>query len=51
MFRYWSKKKEFLKEIKEIFDDDINYVELVIYIDKIIDNFTQQIERELEKEF
>ncbi|WP_270661679.1 ATP-binding protein [Streptococcus anginosus] len=46
-----EQKKEFLKEIKEIFDDDINYVELVIYIDKIIDNFTQQIERELEKEF
>ena len=46
-----EQKQDFLKCIKKIFVDDMDYIELVVYIDKIIDNYTEQIEKELEKEF
>ena len=40
-------EKELLEKIKEIFEADIDYINLLIYLDKLIDG----IERELEKEF
>lgn len=46
-----EQKRDFLKKVKEIFVDNMDYIELVVYIDKRIDNYTEQIEKELEKEF
>lgn len=44
-------EKELLEKIKEIFEDDIDYINLLIYLDKLIDGKRKAIERELEKEF
>lgn len=44
-------EKEFLENIKEIFEADLDYVELLLYLDKLIDIKRKGIERELEKEF
>lgn len=44
-------EKEFLENIKEIFEADIDYIELLLYLDKLIDVKRKGIERELEKEF
>lgn len=44
-------EKEFLENIKEIFEADIDYIELLLYLDKLIDIKRKGIERELEKEF
>ncbi|NLR04158.1 ATP-binding protein [Streptococcus mutans] len=46
-----EQKQDFLKCIKKIFDYDMDYIELVMYLDQRIDNYTEQIEEELEKEF
>ena len=44
-------EKELLEKIKEIFEADIDYINLLIYLDKLIDGKRKAIERELEKEF
>mgnify|MGYP000890407606 CR=1 FL=1 len=44
-------EKELLENIKEIFDTDIDYINLLLYLDKLIDGKRKAIERELEKEF
>ena len=44
-------EKELLERIKEIFETDIDYINLLIYLDKLIDGKRKAIERELEKEF
>ncbi|EMB70426.1 hypothetical protein [Streptococcus mutans] len=46
-----EQERDFLKNVKEIFDNDMDYIELVIHINKIIDNNTKHIEEELEREF
>lgn len=46
-----EQERNFLKNVKETFDDDMDYIELVMYLDRRIDNYTEQIEEELEKEF
>lgn len=46
-----EQKQDFLKCIKKIFEDDMDYIELVMYLDKRIDGYTERIEKELEKEF
>lgn len=46
-----EQKQELLRNIKEIFEADMDYIELVIHINKIIDNNTKHIEEELEREF
>ena len=46
-----EQERDFLKNVKEIFDNDMDYIELVIHINKIIDNNTRHIEEELEREF
>ncbi|WP_057491008.1 hypothetical protein [Streptococcus orisasini] len=46
-----EQKQDFLKCTKKIFDDDMDYIELVMYLDKRVDSYTEQIEEELEKEF
>ena len=44
-------EKELLERIKEIFETDIGYINLLLYLDKLIDGKRNAIERELEKEF
>lgn len=44
-------EKELLERIKEIFETDIDYINLLLYLDKLIDCKRKAIERELEKEF
>jgi hypothetical protein len=44
-------EKELLERIKEIFETDIGYINLLLYLDKLIDGKRKAIERELEKEF
>ena len=44
-------EKELLERIKEIFETDIDYINLLLYLDKLIDGKRKKIERELEKEF
>lgn len=44
-------EKELLERIKEIFETDIDYINLLLYLDKLIDGKRKAIERELEKEF
>lgn len=44
-------EKELVEKIKEIFEADIDYINLLIYLDKLIDGKRKAIERELEKEF
>lgn len=44
-------EKELLERIKEIFETDIDYINLLLFLDKLIDGKRKAIERELEKEF
>ena len=44
-------EKELLERIKEIFETDIGYINLLLYLDKLIDGKRKAIGRELEKEF
>ena len=44
-------EKELLERIKEIFETDIAYINLLLYLDKLIACKRKAIERELEKEF
>lgn len=44
-------EKELLERIKEIFETDIDYINLLLYLEKLIDCKQKAIERELEKEF
>ena len=44
-------EKELLERIIEIFETDIEYINLLLYLDKLIDGKRKAIERELEKEF
>lgn len=46
-----EQKQIFLQSVKEIFENDLEYIDLVMHIDKIITNCYQQMEKELEKEF
>lgn len=44
-------EKELLERIKEIFESDIDYINLLLYLEKLIDGKRKAIESELEKEF
>ncbi|VDY72921.1 glutamate dehydrogenase [Streptococcus sanguinis] len=44
-------EKEHLENIKEIFKTDLDYIDLLLHLDKLIDGKRKEIERELEKEF
>lgn len=44
-------EKELLVRIKEIFESDIDYINLLLYLEKLIDGKRKAIESELEKEF
>ena len=44
-------EKELLERIKKIFETDIDYINLLLYLNKLIDCKRKAIERELEKEF
>ena len=44
-------EKELLERIKEIFETDIEYIDLLLHVEKLIGDKRKAIERELEKEF
>lgn len=44
-------EQELLEKIREIFEADLDYINLLLYLDKLIDGKRKVIERELEKEF
>ena len=44
-------EQELLEKIREIFEADLDYINLLLYLDKLIDGKRRVIERELEKEF
>lgn len=44
-------EKELLENIKEIFETDIEYIDLLLHVEKLIGGKRKAIERELEKEF
>ncbi|HEV1799233.1 TPA: hypothetical protein VYP31_002036, partial [Streptococcus pneumoniae] len=44
-------EKELLERIKKIFETGIDYINLLLYLNKLIDCKRKAIERELEKEF
>ena len=44
-------EQELLEKIREIFEADLDYINLLLYLDKLIAGKRKVIERELEKEF
>jgi len=44
-------EQELLEKIREIFEADLDYINFLLYLDKLIDGKRKVIERELEKEF